>query len=205
MSRLYDEDDDIKIVEQLFDTSGIEFVPFTKDEMRSGVKTPDRKIMRGGKLAGYLEVKSPRDERLNDALASAGPFEIVGHAGHDSIFNRLARHIEKAAAQFAAVNPRREVPNVLVFVNHDDASHGGDLHETLTGHAVTDRGVLPTMLNVSEGKIRELKGRVDVYLWIDARAGRKPRLTQFIGNSDNRAFADSIRAMISSLTALPMD
>jgi hypothetical protein len=52
----------------------------------------------------------------------------------------LARHVAKAATQFDAVNADRAVPNILIFVNHADASSFADLHETLTGTFFAQNG-----------------------------------------------------------------
>jgi hypothetical protein len=60
------------------------------------------------------------------------------------------------------------VPNILAIANHHDAFDAGDLIETLTGMFHADDGTRhPTMRHVSEGRIREAKRRIDLYLWID--------------------------------------
>jgi hypothetical protein len=51
----------------------------------------------------------------------------------NSTFNRIGRHVRNAAEQFDAVNPARQLPNVLVFVNHNEMSARSDLYETVTG------------------------------------------------------------------------
>ncbi|MGA7323141.1 MAG: hypothetical protein WBX25_01340, partial [Rhodomicrobium sp.] len=84
-------------------------------------------------LTAYCELKSPRDDWLDDQLTQAPPGNIVGGSRKDPTFNRLARRVEKAVGQFDRVNTAHELPNILVFVNHDPASHINDLRETSTG------------------------------------------------------------------------
>jgi hypothetical protein len=113
-------------------------------------------------------VKSPRDDRLDRALDNCPPGTIVGGESKDSTFNRIARQIETASGQFDAVNSNRAVPNVLALVNLDDMSDVRDLDSVLTGNFYAESGeVHPIYKNVSEGKIRRLKGRIDMYLWFD--------------------------------------
>lgn len=172
MAREPDENADLKLVEAVFAERGLNLAPFAKGEVRSG-KTPDRRVMRGAELVAYVEVKSPRDDWLDGQLDRAAPGQIVGGLRNDPVFNRLARQVEKAAQQFDAVNSDRRLPNILVFVNHDEMSNPHDLIETLTGffHA-SDGDRIATNRRVSEGAIRELKLRIDAYMWIDAKSGR---------------------------------
>jgi hypothetical protein len=109
--------------------------------------------------------------------------EIVGGCRSDPTFNRIARHIEKAASQFDAVNPGRDLINILVFVNHDDNAGFPDLAETVTGYFHAEDGSkIPTMMHISEGRIGEAKRGVDLMVWIDARERR--REGQMINDAD---------------------
>ena len=165
-----DEAADLAIVcRLLFAERGIVLERYSKAEIREG-RTPDYKMMLAEHLVGFCEVKSPRDDWLDQQLEGAQDFEIRGGMRKDPIFNRIARQIEKAASQFGAVNSSHELPNVLVFVNHDVASNAHDLKETLTGdfHAATgDR--FATVKNVSEGKLKAVKDRIDLFIWIDCK------------------------------------
>jgi hypothetical protein len=135
MTREPDETDDFSVVERLlFKESGIVLERFNRHETLAG-RTPDFKIMRDGKLFAFCEVKSPRDDWLEEPSG-----RLVGGARPDPTFNRIARHIGKAASQFHAVNADHALPNILVFVNHADASHRNDLIETLTGTFETESG-----------------------------------------------------------------
>jgi hypothetical protein len=42
-------------------------------------------VFRAGKLVACCEVKSPRDDWLDDKLAQTQPFEIVGGAQHAAL------------------------------------------------------------------------------------------------------------------------
>lgn len=93
---------------------------------------------------------------------------MTARAGGHPVFNRISRHIEKAATQFDAVNSARLIPNILILVNHDRASHFGDLRETVTGMFHAEGGERePTMLHISEGRIGQSKQRIDLFVWVD--------------------------------------
>ena len=133
-------------------------------------KTPDFHILSWRGLSGYCELKSPTgDDWLDRKLAKAPPGQIVGGARHDPTFNRIGRHIRKAAEQFDAVNSARQLPNVLVFVNHDDMSAPSDLYETITGcFPASDGSHLLTMPQTANWVSRHA-ARIDLCIWINAR------------------------------------
>jgi hypothetical protein len=170
MTREPDETDDFSVVERLlFKASGIVLERFNRHETLAG-RTPDFKIMRDGKLFAFCEVKSPRDDWLEEQIDTAPSGRLVGGARPDPTFNRIARHIGKAASQFHAVNADHALPNILVFVNHADASHRNDLIETLTGTFETESGErIPTVRHISEGRLGEVREQIDLYIWIDRK------------------------------------
>jgi hypothetical protein len=180
MARSPDEAPDISLADKLvFRPRGLMLQTFTRDEIGHG-KTPDRRVLRVGELVALSEIKSPRDDWLDAQLDAAPPGAIVGGARSDPTFNRIARHIQKAARQFDAVNSARGQPNILVFVNHDDHSGYRDLRETLTGdfHAGTGKR-FATMKGISDGIIASAKQRIDLYVWID---GRRRRIQGYVIN-----------------------
>jgi len=170
MTREPDETDDLSVVEHLlFKEPGIVLERFNRHETLAG-RTPDFKIMRDGKLFAFCEVKSPRDDWLEEQIDSAPYGQLVGGARPDPTFNRIARHIGKAASQFHAVNADHALPNILVFVNHADASHRNDLVETLTGTFETESGErIPTVRHISEGRLGKVREQIDLYIWIDRK------------------------------------
>jgi hypothetical protein len=167
------EDPDLRLVEELlFAPRNLVLQRFSRAETLTG-RTPDFRVFRADELAAFCEVKSPRDDWLHDQLDDAPPLQLVGGLRPDPTFNRIARHIEKAATQFESVNAARVVPNILVFVNHDRASSFNDLRETLTGMFHSAGGErFETMSHISEGRLGEVKRGIDLYVWIDAQTRR---------------------------------
>ncbi len=127
---------------------------FSKEEKRAG-KTPDRRVYRGGEFAFFLEVKEIED--------------VVTHGLGDSILDRIAARIHDAVKQFGAVNPDLEHPNVLALVNCNRMCGSLDLIEVVTGRRLLEGGeTVPTGLRWSEGRIRDEKWRIHLYLWFDS-------------------------------------
>jgi hypothetical protein len=190
MAQKPDEARDIELAERLL-SAGTQVVlrPFSKAEMRKG-QTPDRKIFVGATLGGFCEIKSPRDDWLDQELEGAASFEIRGGIRIDPTFNRIGRQIEKAATQFDAVNRNHSLPNVLVCVNNATASNFGDLKETLTGefHAASGER-FPTVKNVSEGRLKAARDKIDAFAWIDLKTG------SLQGWLFNRANPDHVKAV----------
>jgi hypothetical protein len=95
------------------------------------------------------------------------PGTIFGGARPDPTYNRISSQIHSAAGQFDSVNPKCEFPNVLAIVNSDSQAGKIDLIAVLTGNAYTDDGPVAMFLNFSDGRIREEKRRIHLYLWFD--------------------------------------
>ena len=100
----------------VFDPRGIVLHKFGRKEKR---KNPDFKLYNDGNLIGYCEVKSPRDDWVFDFPEDLQPGEHRVELRRDPAAVNLADHVGKAAAQFDAVNPDRQVPNILVLVSHE--------------------------------------------------------------------------------------
>lgn len=163
----FDEQRDLDLVAAYFTSLGLSVKRFAQAETQTG-RTPDFRVLQNAVVAAYCEVKSPNDPWLDKLLGEAPTSTIVGGSRSDPIFNRLARLFTKADTQFTAVNPTRAELNILAFVNHDRASHFGDLVEVLTGffHA-TDGSKYSTIVHIAEGRIGEAKGRIDACLWFE--------------------------------------
>jgi hypothetical protein len=164
VGRYKTEDDDLKLAEKLV------FVPNNlnlKKIPRGAGSTADLQVLQNGLLVAYCELKSPRDEWLDKLLDLANPFQIVGGEREDPIFNKIRRHANKASKQFEAINPTRAVPNILIFVNHDNASDFGDMIETFNGifHAA-DGSRHATMLNMASS-LKRAKSQIDLCVWFD--------------------------------------
>ena len=173
MPRQPDEEPDLALAEELvFGTCGLVLRRFDRAEMLAG-RTPDFRVLRDDEPVAFCEVKSPRDDWLEEQIDQVPAGQIADGLREDPTFNRIARHIKKAATQFDAVNSDHILPNILVFVNHADATGFGDLRETLTGmfHA-TDGKRFPTIRHIFEGRIGEARSRIDLYIWIDRKTRR---------------------------------
>lgn len=162
-----------------------QFVPkrFSKAETRGG-KTPDFCVSRNGELLFYCEVKSIlEDGWLDKQLSRAAPDELAGGSRNDPILNRLAADIHEAVKQFDAVNKDQKYPNVLVFVNHDDMCDFDDLIAILTGNFYGNDGTAsPIFWKFSEGRIKEQKEKIHLFIWIDEH---KPDQRLFSQANDN--------------------
>lgn len=70
--------------------------------------------------------------------------------------------------QFDAVNKDQEHPNVLALVNHDDKCGFNDLLGILTGNFYANDGTAhPIYWQFSHGRIRDEKGKVHLFIWLD--------------------------------------
>jgi hypothetical protein len=89
------------------------------------------------------------------------------------IYNRIGKYIYSSVGQFDAVNGLMDFPNVLAIVNGDDKAGITDLISVLTGNAYCQAGeVIPMFREHSDGRIREAKLRVHLYLWMnDCKSG----------------------------------
>jgi hypothetical protein len=155
---------------------GLRAVRFSKAETRQG-KTPDFRVFKGTEFVLYCESKHVQyDEWLDKQLANAQPLEIVGGVRHDPIYNRLADRIHDSAKQFEAVNPDRQFPNVLIFTNSDTQCGFPDLLSVLTGNFQAEGGVVdPIFEQISEGRIREEKLTIDLYVWLNEWKGKQQK------------------------------
>lgn len=165
--RLYpSEDDDMKIAEKLvFSPNSLDLLKIPRGAGRSA----DLQILQNGLLVAYCELKSPRDEWLETLLDVAKPCQIVGCAREDPVFKKIRKHANKASKQFEAINPKRAVPNVLVFVNHDDGSNFNDLRETFTGLFHAANGSRHATMLDTAASLERAKSQIDLCVWIDGR------------------------------------
>jgi len=157
---------------------------FSNAELRDR-RTPDFRLSRSGKDVALCEVKSfQHDTWLDEQIKKVPPGEVAGGVRPDPIFNRISNAIHTAFKQFDSVNPAHELFNFLVLVNHDPSAHPEDLDRVLTGSEDPLHGVFDqTCLRFSQGRIREEKNKIDLYVWFDflkADSFRVRRL--FFGN-----------------------
>jgi len=152
---------------------GFEVGFFAKNEMRD-LKTPDFRLSRDGVEVALCEVKSfQRDEWLENQLKNATPGELAGGLRPDPVFNRISNAVHTAFKQFETVNSDHRLLNFLFLVNHDTSAKPEDLDRVLTGYENPRMGLFdPTCVQYSEGRIREEKNQVDLYVWLGLKGGR---------------------------------
>jgi hypothetical protein len=168
-------------------------------------KTPDFRVKRGASLAGFVEVKSPRDDWLDDQFAEAEAMpaeerpEIVGGERPDPIFNRLGRLVKKAAKQFVAVADEGEVPRILVVINHDELTRFEDLRVTFRGFEISANGwKIDTFPGAAEGVRKAAAAHIDLVVFIDAKRGA------VIGMMENELHTELVaraRNIVGTMTA----
>ncbi|MGD0097060.1 MAG: hypothetical protein ABSB60_11225 [Terracidiphilus sp.] len=149
---------------------GFEVGSFAKNEMRD-FKTPDFRLSLGGVEVALCEVKSfQRDLWLEDQLKNAPDGELAGGLRPDPIFNRICNAVHTAFKQFDSVNSDHRLLNFLFLVNHDTCAKPDDLDRVLTGYENPRMGPFePTCAQFAQGRIREEKHKIDLYVWFDSR------------------------------------
>lgn len=145
---------DENLVAEFFSKRTLTASEFQKHERRNG-KTPDFRVFHKDAFAFFCEVKAVEIDK-------------AGGLRKDPIFNRLTDDIHTAVKQFDAVNPKVESPNVLALINHDRNCGFLDLIGVLTGNFIADDEQRhPIYKQFSEGRIKDEKARIHLFLWLD--------------------------------------
>lgn len=185
---------------------GFEVGSYAKNEMRD-LKTPDFRLSLGGVEVALCEVKSfQRDGWLEDQLKNAPPGELVGGLRNDPILNRITNAIHTAFKQFESVNSDHRLLNFLFLVNHGTSAKPEDLDRVLTGYEDPLHGRFdPTCWQFSEGRIREEKSKIDLYVWWDFLKPDQLRIRRyFFGSPDTRsAVCDLLQLDPSGIKNIP--
>jgi hypothetical protein len=161
---VYDEATDVALMRELaFDPQGIALESFSGGALRRG-KTPDFRLVKHGDLQAFCELKSPRDDFLFELPQQDG-FAIRANL---PFHRKLGSHIRYAAQQFDAVNPDREFPNILVFVNHSPDIARRDIHATVAGLPGPDGKRIFMLSRKMQEQVLNAARKIDLFLWIDA-------------------------------------
>ncbi len=162
------KEDEQRVADFLKD-SGLIPKPFAKEE-KGRQKTPDFRVFKDEAFAFYCEVKSiNKDDWLDKLLEKAPSGTSIGGERPDPILNRISDDIHTATKQFDSVNPAVEDPNVLALVNNDKNCSFLDLFETTTGCFWAEgNNFHPSSKNISDGRIKEEKWHIHLYLWLDS-------------------------------------
>lgn len=140
----------------------------------SDAKTFDYELLSEGRLVAAVEVKrlgvAPRTPE-NGWVRTEGGF-MTRPAG-DNGPARVGKAIHEAYKQLAKATD----PKVLVFVNDEHLIDALDLKEALDGYLVygddnVGRFKNPTGMKIAQGRIREEKTLIDLYVWINRYEGR---------------------------------
>lgn len=146
---------DESMVAEFLAKKGLTATGFKKHERRDGMKTPDFRVQHNDVFAFYCEVKTIEKD-MSEGLRK------------DPVFNRLTDDIHTAVKQFDAANPKAEAPNVLALINHDRSCGFQDLIGVLTGNFIAENNQPhPIYKQFSEGRIKDEKTRIHLFLWLD--------------------------------------
>jgi hypothetical protein len=178
---------DEALVAEFWKEKGFDAQRFEKAETRFS-KTPDFKLYRDERLVAFCEVKTfQHDSWLDRKLKNAASGELAGGLRPDPIYNRISNAVHAAIQQLETANPKHEYLNFLALVNRDMTATCEDLTSVLTGYWDPLHGVLEkTSTAYSEGRIREGKRKIDLYVWLEPSQNKplKPRLF-FFGNEND--------------------
>ena len=164
------------------EANGIVLEPYDKAALNRG-KTPDFKLMKGGQLIGYCEVKSLFDpEVLKDP-----PEGATAVRKNLPFYRKLGQHVRGAVKQLNAENPAHDKPNVLVFVSHTPEIERKDLIATIAGLPLPDGKRLFMLGRKMQGQVCEAARKIDLFLWIDSTTGTCRHFT--VADAKHRATA----------------
>lgn len=134
--------------------------------------TSDFELVHDGQRVFVCELK----DFENTEPSVENGWNIVHHADgsvesfrKSNAINRISKDIAKAHKQLIKYSE----PKILVFLNHTSRLNVGDFDETFRGYIILgeENGVRYTNTAArpaSEGKIKELKWEIDLYIWVDA-------------------------------------
>lgn len=138
-------------------------------------KTADYELMADGSRIAVVEVKTLEAVPLSEATG----WKMEHRSEHswsgtrkDNTPTRVASHIHRAAKQLR----RYEDPKVLVFLNEESFADVRDLDEAVQGtlaYGSESTGYLinTASMRIAEGRIREERWLIDLYIWIEPKRG----------------------------------
>lgn len=144
------------------------------DEERDA-KTPDYELIDDGVRAAIAEIKTlghvERSEAKGWKVERHTPFSWSA-SRTDNGPSRVSDHVHAAAKQLR----RFETPRVLILLNQEPLLDVHDLEEAVHGYLPYGNEESGYFLNtasmrIAEGRIREDRWIIDLYLWIEPRKG----------------------------------
>jgi hypothetical protein len=161
-----DDKKDKEIVRNYFSQHGLrcEEIP-----TKQGIKTPDFELFNNKKRIAICEVKAILfdtwlvDQNVHNQVISR----------KDPIPNRLSSDIYEASKQLKSYDPDNEVSRILAFVNYDPHCDLTDLRDVITGNFYAEDGSIHSIYKkISEGRIKNPKDEIGLFLWIPAKDPR---------------------------------
>lgn len=162
------------------------------------VPTADYELLADDVRAAVVEVKTvertARTEANGWTVTQVGP-ATTHYTRKDNAPGRIATRTHDAATQLL----RYTEPKILVFVNEESFADVLDLHEAIQGYlryGTDETGYIVNIAStrIAEGRIRDERWRIDLYVWIDRHlkgvrgttipANGKP--TPFVGDEGPR-------------------
>ena len=136
-------------------------------------RAPDFELVRDGQLVFVAELKDieryPASENRGWTIPKPGDMHYPIAHRTDNAVSRVADKIHQAYHQLKDF----PLPRVLILLNHDSFVDVKDLEEAFTGEQLYADAVFSYVNTVSkkiaEGKIKEEKGKIDLYIWIEER------------------------------------
>ena len=157
------------ILELLQSRYGLSILKIDEEGGKKG-KTPDFEYCENGRRIFVCELKvfqkmKPSVDRGYEIRITSNGF-IAGKDG-SNVNNRISKHIAEAYKQL----DKFDGVKILILLNYDPILYFVDLKDIINGHGVqaVDNGTIIQDIYVkraSEGKIKNIKRKIDLYIWI---------------------------------------
>jgi hypothetical protein len=134
--------------------------------------TPDFECISYGQRIFVCELK----EFIDVPLSKKSGRTIINHPdgsiesyGNDNAINRISKDIYKAHKQLSKYTE----PKILIFLSNTSLLNVRDLDETFNGFSIlavegNTRYVNIYAKRASEGKIKDIKKKIDLYIWVES-------------------------------------
>lgn len=161
-----DDKEDKQMAILYFKSKNIDARKFPKTSRK---KNPDFILNLENNPFGYCELKSIDPFYWPDNLPSCQPYESLHN---DSAFNAIQNKVHEASNQLKAVNPKHEIPNIILFINHHQGRGPGDLRTVITGQiSMADPDILWPVYAKRLLERNDLS-HIDYFIWIDIRSNK---------------------------------
>lgn len=146
--------DDEKLAKYFLETYELEVSLYTK-EMRKSSRTPDFRVTGKDGFHFLCEVKSIYTETTENGIL------------YSTIYNRIIERMEAAYEQFFAVNSRRMVPNILIFISHNFQIHYRTFEDLFKGGFFIGEEEIANFIKYRDGKFKKILPIIDLIILLD--------------------------------------